>query len=1179
MVYLKKIDAYGFKSFAHKVTVEFDAGITGIVGPNGSGKSNITDAIKWVLGEQSAKKLRGQKMQDVIFSGTKTKKPLNYAEVTLFLDNSSGALNIDDNELIVSRRLYRNGDSEYLLNKEPARLKDVIDLFMDSGLGKDAFSIISQGKVDEVLNAKAIDRRVYVEEVAGVLKYKKKKEQSSDKLNKTIDNLNRVNDILSELESRVEPLKRDSEIAKEYLALSDELKTVDVQTHVYEIHHQSEAYDRIKKYVLELEDIIELNKSRYKKLSNEQENNKEERKTLEDQISELHQQRVKEIEQKTRYDGQIELIKERINMGSQSQDDLIDQLEQLTKEENSINASLEQLNKDITSNQSKGLALTNQLNDLKSQRANIDSDNTRSIDDIRDEYYEIKTKEVELKNEIHMIENDLDRKSHERQRFEKRHQQLLKERTVLEDKEEDLRQQLSQLNTQLEEKRIEYKQLNQTIETIQQQYEQNGSKLTEAKRLFQEHQYKIGMLKRNIDNLSGYFQGVKAILNSTHLKGIHGTVADLIKIDSKYVTAIETALGNRLQSIVVDRSVDARRAIQFLKDHKKGRATFIPIESVSQQNILNVQQIRHMNGYIGLCHEVIEYQPKYKYIMEQALSKTVLVDTLANANEISREMNYKVRIVTLDGEIVSPGGSMTGGYKNTTTSVLNDKADYESMIKSTPLYEQKLNNLEQTVSEQYFKLKELQSDLSMCSEEGSRISEKVNSIDLELMKALESKDFITEQIEFIKVDSSSNEGVQQLSILREEKESISKKLNDLEQLLERTSQTDEERAKEKERLIEEEQQLNVDLNIVQTDIKHSQSKIVEYQHRLKDIDAQIKYIHDKKTRTSSDDEQNEQQIIELEEKLSNINASLQQTINQIESWQQKLSLIDSTIDQNDTSLKQFSEMIQMKSTELNQAKQKLARIDIQIEQHIETLSEDYRLSYDEAKSTYGLTEEIANAKQKVKLLKKSIDELGSINMNAIEEYETVKTRYDFLNDERNDLQSAYNTLTHIIQELDNEVRTRFQHTFDEINNHFKETFAQLFGGGQAELQLTEEDYLTAGIELFIQPPGKKVKSLSLMSGGERALTALALLFAILKVRSAPFVILDEVEAALDDANVIRYANYLNQLKSETQFIIITHRKGTMENVDRLFGVTMEQSGISKLVSVNLKEIDQMEGVN
>ncbi|RBA04434.1 chromosome segregation protein SMC [Staphylococcus arlettae] len=1183
MVYLKSIDAFGFKSFAEHTNVEFDEGVTAIVGPNGSGKSNITDAIKWVLGEQSAKSLRGAKMEDIIFSGAEHRKAQNYAEVRLRLDNHSGKLQVDQDEITVTRRLYRSGESEYYLNNDRARLKDIIDLFLDSGLGKEAFSIISQGRVDEILNAKPIDRRQILEESAGVLKYKKRKAASVQKLDQTEDNLNRVEDILYDLEGRVEPLREEAAIAKEYKHLTKEMEQSDVIVTVHDIESYNQNINELDTTLNQLKSKQEAKEAEKSQHARTIEKNKGERYRLDEVIESLNQRLVDATEAVEKYNGQLNVLEERQKNQSatnarfeEEQANLADQIAQLEEEKTQAQDQLQTL---VT----KQKDLTTEINKYESQLYVTDEQHDEKLEEIKDQYYTLISEQSDVNNDIRFLEHTIQENETKQSRLDSRLLDVYEQLKTIQADITQTQQNFDEAQGKLKKVERDLSQCEQQLTQTKAQQKEYEDKLHQAYRYNEKLKSRIDSLATQQEEYSFFFNGVKHILKAKNdkLTGIHGAVADVIQVPSQLTKAIETALGASLQHVIVNSEKDGRAAIQYLKQQGLGRATFLPLNVIQPRHLATdiYRTAQQATGFMSVAAEAINTDQQYEKVIQNLLGNTIIVDDLKNANALARDIKYRTRIVTLEGDIVNPGGSMTGGGDRKSKSILAQKDELTTLRQQLSDYQQQTTTFEQ----QYKALKTQSDELSeqyfTYSKDYNEVKKVAYEYELELDKLRKSEAHIKnehEEFEFEKNDGYQSE-TSKATLQNKKKRlaEITEALAQLENDIEVYTKLSKEGKKSVTQMQQQLHQKQSDMAVVKERLKGQRQTVERIDKQLQSATEQQSKIEEQIAFFNSEDMTGQKAFDNVRKNIEQSKAEKEQFTEQLNDVKAQRVTINEEIEANDIKLEEANRDILSIENRYQDIKAEQSRLDVLINHAIDHLSEQYQLTFERARDLYDNEEEIETLRKKVKLTKMSIEELGNVNLNAIEQFEEINERYTFLNEQRTDLREAKTTLEQIITEMDQEVKDRFKETFHAVQGHFEEVFKTLFGGGQAELRLTDDDYLAAGVDIIVQPPGKKLQHLSLLSGGERALSAIALLFAILKVRSAPFVILDEVEAALDEANVIRYANYLKNLSDQTQFIVITHRKGTMEYSDRLYGVTMQESGVSKLVSVNLNTIDDV----
>jgi len=1185
-MFLKRLDVVGFKSFAERISVEFVNGVTAVVGPNGSGKSNITDAIRWVLGEQSAKSLRGAKMEDIIFAGSDTRKPLNFAEVTLTLDNEDHFLPIDYNEVSVTRRVYRSGESEFYINKQSCRLKDIIDLFMDSGLGREAFSIISQGKVEEILNSKAEDRRSIFEEAAGVLKYKTRKKKAESKLFETQDNLNRVNDILHELESQIEPLKIQSSLAKEFLEKKEELEQFEVALIVHDIEELHEKWNQLQTNIVSQKDReLELFTSIQKK-EEEQEELKTQISQMDQLISNLQSVLLQTSEELEKLEGRKEVLKERKKNAAQNEEQLKkniaevkEKLAKLTEERNKYSLEFNKLEQEKKE-------LSNLLKE-KEQQLQLYSENVEEkIETLKSDYIELLNSKASSNNERNYIDQQLQQQEAKMLRLEKENEKFLEERKLVLKKKEEISHSLKLIRNEIENLVLVYRNEQRELENLNNHYKKYESDLYQAYQYVQQAKSRKELLEEMEDDYAGFFQGVKEILKArSQLQGIEGAVAELIQVRKEYEVAIDISLGSAMQHIVVENEEHAREAIQFLKKHSYGRATFLPKTVIKSREMSpsTLQSVHSHPSFIGLAVHLIDYDKKYENIFSNLLGHVIVAKDLKGANEIAKQLQHRYRVVTLEGDVVNPGGSMTGGAsKQKTSSLLSRKTELEQLKTQLVSMEEKTEKLELKVKKLKHQVKEQEEKLQSVQQKGELLREQEQTIKDQLKDIEWEEKNVNDRLSLYDDEKKSFD--QERSHLHDRRVELEKQLEEFERKI---SEMDSEISKlsekkfadqsVKETLTEEMNEIKISLAAKVEQVHHSKNQvnqitddIHEYENRLALYEEDLQLLQNEISESQSGEHQ-----LEVEANQKSIEKN--ETIQSISESREKRLTLQQQLNDIEHELKELKRLHKGLSDSLKDEEVKLNRIDVELENKLAHLREEYMISFEAAKEQYTLSIPQEEARKKVKLIKKTIDELGTVNLGAIDEYERVSERYQFLTEQKNDLQHAKDNLFQVIDEMDEEMKRRFEETFYAIGSHFESVFQSLFGGGRAELKLTDPtDLLNTGVEIVAQPPGKKLQNLGLLSGGERALTAIALLFSILKVRPVPFCVLDEVEAALDEANVARFSQYLKAFSKETQFIVITHRKGTMEGADVLYGITMQESGVSKLVSVRLEEKEAVQ---
>ena len=1176
-MYLKEIEIQGFKSFADKTKVVFDQGVTAVVGPNGSGKSNITESLRWALGESSVKSLRGGKMPDVIFAGTESRKPLNYASVVVTLDNEDGFIKDAGQEIKVERHIYRSGDSEYRIDGKKVRLRDVHDLFLDTGLGRDSFSIISQGKVEEIFNSKPEERRAIFEEAAGVLKYKTRRKETESKLQQTQDNLDRLEDIIYELDNQIKPLAKQAENARKFLDLDSQRKAIYLDVLVAQIKENKTELELTEE---ELTQVQELLTSYYQKREELEEENQSLKKKRQDLQAEMAKDQgslmdltslISDLERKL---ALSKLESEQVALNQQEAQarlaTLEDKRKALSKEKAEKEANLEQLEKSLAEN-------NKELNRLEAELLAFSDDPDQMIELLRERFVALLQEEADVSNQLTRIENELE---NSRQLSQKQADQLEKLKEQLATAKEKASQQKDELETAKEKVQ---KLLADYQASAKEQEEQKVSFQAQQSQLFdrldslKNKQARAQSLENILRNHSNFYAGVKSVLQEKdRLAGIVGAVSEHLTFDVRYQTALEIALGASSQHIIVEDENAATKAIDFLKRNRAGRATFLPLTTIKARTISSQNQdnIAASPGFLGMADELVSFDKRLEAIFKNLLATTAIFDTVEHARAAARQVRYQVRMVTLDGTELRTGGSYAGGANRQNNSIFI-KPELEQLQKEIAEEEASLRSEEES-------LKTLQDEMAVLAER------------LEAIKSQGEQARIQEQGLYLAYQQT-NQQVEELETLWKLQE------EELNRLTEGDWQADKEKcqerlatiAGEKQNLEAEIEEIKSNKNAIQERYQNLQEQISQARLLKSELQGQKRYeVTDierlGKELDNLDIEQEEIQRL-LQEKVDNLekvdtdllSQQVEEAKTQKANLQQglirkqfELDDIEGQLDDIASHLDQARQQNEEWIRKQTRAEAKKEKVSERLRYLQVQLTDQYQISYTEALEKAHELENLTLAEQEVKNLEKAIRSLGPVNLDAIDQYEEVHNRLDFLNSQRDDILSAKNLLLETITEMNDEVKERFKSTFEAIRESFKVTFRQMFGGGQADLILTEGDLLTAGVEISVQPPGKKIQSLNLMSGGEKALSALALLFSIIRVKTIPFVILDEVEAALDEANVKRFGDYLNRFDKDSQFIVVTHRKGTMAAADSIYGVTMQESGVSKIVSVKLKDLEE-----
>ena len=1184
-MYLKSIEVQGFKSFANKINFQFHNGITAIVGPNGSGKSNVADAVRWVLGEQRVKQLRGASMQDVIFSGTELRKPMGYAYVAITLDNSDHQLPIDYEEVTVSRRVYRSGESEYLINGAACRLKDVYEMFYDTGIGKEGYSIIGQGQIDKILSGKPEERRELFDEAAGIVKFKRRKATALKKLEEERANLVRVSDILAELEKQVGPLEKQSEVAKDYLRKKEELKRLDVNIFLLDSM-------RIKDMLSELSEKIDIANNDLK-LNNELNDSiKAEYGNVEEQIAELdariEEQRKKLSENsllKEKLEGEINVLKEKINSAGISAEHfnnrrnaLLSDIEskkaeqtRLIGDKKELDAQAEELNRSHIDEDAKLKEIQKRIEELT---ASVESDKNSIIDTLNERAL-VQTRIGQFET---LMEQNRIHKSEIQQRLISAKSEEVEQDSVISSLENELNEVSSEILTKDQER----ERLESSLGGFRQKLEELDRKQGEAQLEYHGIKSKLDTMKNLAERYDGYGNSIRRVMeHKDKTAGIIGVVADIMTVDSEYETAIETALGGNIQNIVTKDEQVAKKMINYLKDNKCGRATFMPLTTVRRRDDWDKPEVRKAEGFIGMASELVNCKKEYDDVVSQLLGAIIVVDVVDNALKLAREYNYTLRIVTLDGEYLTPGGSIAGGSFKNSSNLLGRKREIE--------------DLEKKASAALHRIEEITEAIDNTKDERSKVRESIEEIKAKLQEL-----FIVQNTAMVNVDAA-----------KKHKEDMILSHTNLEGEFEQTEKqagtiAADRKSAEEELARSEELERTLQKNISSCGLKLDELRDEETRQVLASSSLGLELTKIKQRQEFAD--QNVirigDEITRLGNELSEIEAEILATKDEISTKEQSIEQIKATIaasddstDENETALKETISQkedlnLRQKSffDKRDEITQKLTSLDKELyrltsqkeraeeeqENRINYMWNEYEITYSDALSLRDETLTDAHSiKRSISSLKDAIRKLGDVNVNAIEDYKNISERYEFTKNQHDDLVTAEQDLLGILDELDTQMRKQFDIKFKEIGKEFNKVFKELFGGGTGTLELSDddEDILEAGIRIIAQPPGKKLQNMMMLSGGEKALTAIALLFAIQNLKPSPFCLLDEIEAALDESNVGRFAGYLNKLTAHTQFIVITHRRGTMEKADRLYGITMQEKGVSALVSVNLIDKD------
>lgn len=1182
-MYLKRLELQGFKSFADKTVLDFMPGITTVIGPNGSGKSNISDAIRWVLGEQSIKSLRGSKSEDIIFAGTQNRKSLGFAEASLVFDNQDGKLPIEYSEVTVTRRIYRSGESGYYINKVACRLKDILELFMDTGIGKDGYSIIGQGKIDEILSNKSEDRRHIFEEAAGIVKYRSRKEESEKKLEHTKLNLLRINDILSEIEGSIEPLKLQSEKAKKFLDLREELKNIEIGLFLYNIDSYKEKLEQLKND----EDIMQ---NSYDEECKKQEEKKSSKELLRRQIDEI----IAEIEKMQNIGfestNRIEKINSDINVSSE-------RIANNNSNSQRYKNEIEELNNKITSLEEDKKQKLAKKENLFNNKEKFEKELKEKEEELAKVSEKLSSKELEIEDKKKKVSDNIDRK------YEIQNEINTQDVTFdnLDKREKNVKFEMQTTISELDSSRMKKSDISETFSQIESKRNKISESISDMRDKKQESTDKIKAYDDEINNINydirmkdsrlkflqetekekeGYTKSVKSLLvdceNIKELgKGVYGVLANIINAPKEYETAIEMCLGAGLQNIVTESEDEAKRLVEHLRKNNLGRASFLPITSVKGKKIERVDS-KGINGVIGVASDLVKYDKKYEGIILNLLGRTVIVENMDAGVALAKKNKYSFRIVTVEGDVINASGAITGGsVLQKTVNILGRSREIEDLVKEIKKLKEKLSKVEKE-KEEYIEGIE---DLLEASESLEKELQEVDIV------------YATEKQKLVAVEENVDRLEKRLNKLKEELEQIAnQKAESIEAKEAKQNEivTLTKEIEELNKVIEEFASLNKDdqkyiddLNFDITNLKISVSSFEESENSINEIAEMIEQDIKLSKSNIENKEKQIQNILQdnkqLEENIIKLKEEIEQVKNEVANSGSKVEELKELRTQKNKKLEEIEEEISNQFNKMEELKEQLVKMDVKktkisqdIEDVINNMWEEYEVTPNNA-GEYEKPSNVASTQKQVNTLRAQIKDLGSINIDSIEEYKQMKDRYDFMCEQRLDLENSMSQLRKIISDMTTTMKDQFSEKFKQINHNFNEVFQELFGGGKAELiLLDEENILECGIDIHVQPPGKKLQSMTLLSGGEKAFTAIAILFAILKINPAPFCVLDEIEAALDDVNVYRYAEYLKKFSKETQFLVITHRKGTMEAADTVYGVTMEENGISKLLSMKLK---------
>ncbi|RKP55419.1 chromosome segregation protein SMC [Cohnella endophytica] len=1185
-MFLKRIELTGFKSFADRTELEFVRGITAVVGPNGSGKSNISDGIRWVLGEQSAKSLRGGNMQDIIFAGSDSRKAVNFGEVSLTLDNMDKVLPLDFSEVTVTRRVHRNGESEYLINKQPCRLKDITELFMDTGIGREAYSIIGQGRIEEILSTRSEDRRGIFEEASGIVKYKSRKKEAQKKLEDTENNLLRIHDLVSELKVQIDPLKEQSEKAEAYKKLKEELKNKEIALYVHQIEGVHTSWTQTNERLTALREE-QLGLSTF--VSKHDAILEEERQALvqlEELLERLQDELLRCSEETEKSEGYVELLNERRGHLTRTREGLQQSL--ASAEERFAQATAEEA--DLRNKRS---VLEAELSASSAKLA--DEEDRLALADGSTEVEErLKAELFDTLNAMAQARNDIRYGDGQREALERRVARIAEEEAKLLEQTEALQGKRERLEERIAE-------VTRTLAEVRDRYVAEGARSGELQRKLEEAQASVRRCEQKKDALvsrrdtikelqndyDGFQHGVREVLKASkrgNLHGVHGAVAELVSVPGHLEVAIETALGAALQHIVMEDEKSSRTAIAYLKQRQSGRATFLPLDVIRPRSLSDSDRrvLEQAEGFIGVGSELVGSEPKYAAIVSSMLGNVLIAESLELANRIASRLQYRYRVVTRDGDVVNAGGSMTGGsLQKKSSSLLGRQRQLEELEREIKEAEVAREQAKALADDLRKELAQTAQNIEQLRDQGEQERLREQQTAGESAQLKQDEKLIAEQHAALHLEKAAFEA--EAGGLRTSKEEAEARLA----TLTAEEQRIQERMLEAEELRRKSASAKEELQAALTEIKISIARMEQDRSALDEqsarhradiarLTAERKQFRESLEHNEAESARTEQESVEHRERLNELRIQKKQFTENIEFKRADRAEKHRELERKEGETKDQRAKLRNVEEGMRQAEIAVNRMDVELDNLLRKLTEEYEIGFELAKARYPMPEDIVATQNEVRDMKRKISSLGDVNLGAIEEYKRVSERFDFLSEQENDLIEAKTKLHGIIREMDEEMSKRFRTTFEEIRKHFVVVFSRMFGGGRADLVLVEPDRpLDTGIDIVAQPPGKKLTNLQLLSGGERALTAIALLFAILNVKPVPFCVLDEVEAALDEANVARYAQYMREFSDSTQFIVVTHRKGTMEEADVLYGVTMEEGGVSKLVSVRLEETEEM----
>jgi len=1185
-LFLKRLDLVGFKSFADKTSIEFSSGITAVVGPNGSGKSNISDAIRWVLGEQSAKNLRGAKMEDVIFAGSERRRSINYCEVSLTLDNADGYLPVVFDEVTITRRVYRSGESEYRINKQQCRLKDITELFMDSGLGRESYSIIGQGRIEEILSTRPEDRRSAFEDAAGIVKFKFRKREAERKLDETADNIVRVDDILAELASQAGPLQKASEKECQYKEIQDELTGLEISVLISDIQQLQQRWEQAQ---ADIEEWESRRAAANQSLADCEAAAQEARGQLENQsraLDSLQQDLMTSVQERQRYQGQMELLQERVAHAQRAIEEHVRQLD-------SANGEFAELNQQVEAERQRLQTLEAELEvksiDLEAAVAEVNPEARAAleaeINQLNNELIELHHSAATARNELKQARETMADGERRRQRLNEELQQRENAVLLLEQQAQQLAEEQDSITGQLAEAMARLNETTLQAREVTAQENSAAAAISQLESTLARLESKRDLLQDLEAGYDGYAQGVRFVLHAAQkerLQGIHGSVASLIRVPPTYEVAIETALGGAVQNVVSSDEASARAAIALLKQRQAGRATFMPLDVIRSRRLSSseLKLVAAQPGFVSVAGDLVESDHRYREIVEHLLGSVIVAADLKAANELARILHYRVRIVTLDGDVVNPGGTMSGGGQTRKGPGLLGRSrelrQVEQELGDTVAQLQQQKDRQQQLRRQLLQLQSLLKSLEGQIAEGRAANGELNVKLKEVKTQQQNAQELCQSIRWEKdqLQSGDAQWQQRLQRMTEELAKLDSDLETVESQLRRRRTELAERDQHVASYQEHLTGLRVEVATLRQERDVINDRVVDFRRRMQRLRSRIAELETEMSQLRDSISSTQQEIERLQNQSHEIATTVATVEADIAQRKQERLETEAQVQAANARARQEQQAVHSVEEQIHRAQVQSERVDVELHHALTRMGEDYKMTYEWANRHFAPAGDVDEVRKRAGALRSHMESLGDIQFGAMEEWARLSERMSFLTAERDDLDAARVQLQGLIEDIETEMSKRFAETFQRIRQEFEVVFRQLFDGGKADLQLTHpEDMLTTGIEVVVQPPGKKLQNLNLLSGGERVLIAMALLFAILRVRPVPFCVLDEVEAALDDANVTRFAQYLRKFSDDSQFIAITHRRGTMEEADVLYGVTMQESGVSSLIGVKLSDVE------